>query len=306
MKRVLVTGASGFLGRHLIEKLREDGIQVTALLHHLHKDEEPEYDHCIFGDVSNGVDLDGVLVHHGIDTVFHLAAVTEVAVGFTDPAGTFEANIRGTWKVLDACRRQKIGRVIISSSDKAYGRTPPPYREDLPLLPDRPYETSKACVDLLARTYASSYGMSISTTRCVNLYGPGCMSLSTLIPNTIRRVLRGERPLIRNGGAMRRDWLYISDAVDGYMKLADSKFVGPINFGSGNGITVKETVQKILRLMKSSVEPIDEADKQGEIVDQWTDASLAKKALGWTPSHSLEEGLSKTIEWYKNYFAVQK
>jgi CDP-glucose 4,6-dehydratase len=259
-----------------------------------------------FGDLSDIATLERILSEHRIDTVFHLAAQTEVGVGSADPIGTFDANIRGTWNILEACRRQKVSRIVIASSDKAYGRSLPPYREDMPLLPDRPYETSKACVDLLAKTYADTYQMSVATTRCVNLYGPGCMSLSTLIPNTIRRVFSGMRPIMRNGGTMRRDWLYISDAVDAYIKLAESKYIGPINFGSGVGVPVKDVISTILTLMGSTLEPIDEQDKHGEIVDQWADASLAKKILDWTPAHTLSDGLKKTVDWYTSYLVGVK
>lgn len=303
MKRALVTGSNGFLGRHLCAALRKQGVVVTAIFHHLHKSDHKDFDNAVFSDLSDGAMWDAVLARHQIDTVFHLAAITEIAVGLTDPTGTFETNIKGTWNILEACRRQKIRRVVVSSSDKAYGRTAPPYHEDLPLSPDRPYETSKACVDLIARTYTSSYGMSIATTRCVNLYGPGCLSLSTLVPNTIRRILQGIRPMIRNGGKMRRDWLYIDDAIDAYLKLAASDYTGPMNFGSGQGVTVKYIVDTLLQLMGSDLIPVDEVDRHGEIVDQWTNAGLAREKLGWKPSHSLEEGLAKCIGWYTNYFS---
>ena len=304
--RCLVTGATGFLGRALISALK---YPVIALVRDLDtyvsagakKDRDLDATLC-FGDLSDIPSLERMLAEYRIDTVMHLAAQTEISVAMADPIGTFESNIRGTWNVLEACRRQKTKRIIIASSDKAYGRTSPPYREDLSLWPDRPYETSKACVDLLARTYASGYGMSIATTRCVNLYGPGCLSLSTLVPNTIKRVLKGIRPMIRNGGIMRRDWLYIDDAVDAYLKLAVSDYVGPMNFGSGVGVSVKYMVDTILEIMHSDLKPTDEVDHHGEIVDQWTDARLARETLGWKPRFTLEDGLRKCVEWYSAYF----
>lgn len=304
--RCLVTGATGFLGRALISALK---CPVIALVRDLDtyvsagakKDSGLDATLC-FGDLSDIPSLERMLAEYRIDTVMHLAAQTEISVAMVDPIGTFESNIRGTWNVLEACRRQKTKRIIIASSDKAYGRTSPPYREDLSLWPDRPYETSKACVDLLARTYASGYGMSIATTRCVNLYGPGCLSLSTLVPNTIKRVLKGIRPMIRNGGIMRRDWLYIDDAVDAYLKLAVSDYVGPMNFGSGVGVSVKYMVDTILEIMHSDLKPTNEVDHHGEIVDQWTDARLARETLGWKPRFTLEDGLRKCVEWYSAYF----
>lgn len=304
--RAFITGVTGFLGSHLAKELECPAVGLVRdrfnFISAGMKDEPIPPATLCFGDLSDISALERILAEHRIDTVFHLAAQTEIAVGAADPVGTFDANIRGTWNMLEACRRQKVARIIIASSDKAYGRSVPPYREDMPLLPDRPYETSKACVDLLAKTYAETYGMSVATTRCVNLYGPGCMSLSTLIPNTIKRVLKGQRPIIRNGGVMRRDWLYITDAVDAYLKLAESKYTGPINFGSGVGVSVKHVVEMILKVMGSTLTPINEEDRHGEIVDQWTDARLAKAVLHWTPAHTLEDGLRKTIQWYCDYF----
>ena len=308
--RSFITGVTGFLGSHLASAL--DGPTVGLVRDRFNyisagmKDEPAPTATMCFGDLSDIATIERILAEHRIDTVFHLAAQTEIGVGAADPIGTFDANIRGTWNVLEACRRQGVARVIVASSDKAYGRSLPPYREDMPLLPDRPYETSKACVDLLAKTYADTYQMSVATTRCVNLYGPGCMSLSTLIPNTIRRVLKDQRPIMRNGGTMRRDWLYVGDAVDAYMKLAESKYIGPINFGSGVGVSVKDVISNILSLMESDLQPINEQDRHGEIVDQWADSSLAKKVLGWTPSHTLSQGLKKTVDWYTAYFVGAK
>lgn len=304
--RAFITGVTGFLGSNLARGLNCPTVGLVRDCYNfisagMKNEQVPPATLC-FGDLADISSLERIIAEHRIDTVFHLAAQTEVVVGSKDPIGTMEANVRGTWNLLEACRRQAVARIVVASSDKAYGRSKPPYREDMPLLPDRPYETSKACVDLIATTYAQTYGMSIATTRCVNLYGPGCMSLSTLVPNTIRRVLRGERPFMRNGGTMKRDWLYIEDAVDAYLKLAASKYVGPMNFGGGTGVPVKDVISTILRLMGSDLTPTDEEDKHGEIVDQWADSSLAKKVLEWEPNYSLTEGLKKTIEWYSNYF----
>lgn len=304
--RAFITGITGFLGSNLARALNCPTVGLVRDCYNFisagMKDEPIPPATLCFGDLSDISSLERIIAEHRIDTVFHLAAQTEVVVGSKDPVGTMEANVRGTWNLLEACRRQGVGRIVVASSDKAYGRSKPPYREDQPLLPDRPYETSKACVDLIATTYASTYGMSIATTRCVNLYGPGCMSLSTLVPNTIRRVLRGDRPFMRNGGTMKRDWLYIEDAVDAYLKLAASKYVGPMNFGGGVGVPVKEVIHTILDLMGSDLTPTDEEDKHGEIVDQWADSSLARKVLEWEPNYSLSEGLKKTIDWYTSYF----
>lgn len=303
MRRFLVTGATGFLGSALVPKL--PGPVIALVRDHFTfvsasaKPVPPLPATYCPGDLSDIGELERIISEHQIDTVVHLAAQTEVGTAVSDPVGTFKANIEGTFNILEASRRQGVKRVVVAASDKAYGRTEPPYREDQPLTPDRPYETSKAVTDLLARTYASTYGMSVAVTRCVNLYGPGCLTLSTLVPNTIRRILRGECPIIRNGGRMMRDWLYIEDCVDAYLKLIDSPYVGAINFGGGRGVPVIEITRTIMEIMGSSLAIQDEPDKHGEIVNQWADCSLAKKVLGWEPKHTLHDGLVKSVEWYK-------
>ena len=307
MRRYFVTGGTGFLGSALIPRLVGPVVALvrdrfTFVSASARQTEELPATLC-FGDTSDIANLERIISEHQADTAIHLMLRDdEVGTAVSDPIGTFKANIEGTWNVLEACRRQKVKRVIIAASDKAYGRTEPPYREDQPLTPDRPYETSKACTDLLARTYASTYGMSIAVTRCVNLYGPGCLTLSTLVPNTIRRILKGQTPIIRNGGRMMRDWLYIEDCVDAYLKLIESQFIGSINFGGGRGIPVLEITRTIMDIMGAHDSAIEDVpDRHGEIVNQWADCSLAKKVLGWEPKHSLREGLAKSVEWYREF-----
>lgn len=307
--RSFITGANGFLGGHLLRALDGPVValtrdQLTFIAAGYKSMRVPAATLC-FGDLSDSQRIERILAEYKIDTVFHLAAQTEVGTAMADPVGTLEANVRGTWNILEACRRQGVKRVILSSSDKAYGRTAPPYREDLPLAPDRPYETSKACADMIARTYASAYKMSIAVTRCTNLYGPECMTYSTLIPNTIKRILSRQAPMIRNGGRMKRDWLFIEDAVDAYVKLAKSDYVGAINFGTGEPVAVIDVVRTILDIMGHKNAPIeDQEDKVGEIVDQWTDASVAREKLGWTAAHNLRKGLEKTIPWYRDNYKI--
>lgn len=303
VRRFLVTGGTGFLGQALVRRLpgpttvlvRDRQMFVMA---GAKGDPEIHATLCL-GDLSDPDKLARIISDYRVDTVVHLAAQTEIGVGKTDPLNTFRTNVEGTWNVLEACKEMAVSRVVVAASDKSYGHTPPPYREDMPLAPNRPYETSKACADMIARTYADTYGMSVAVTRCVNLYGPGCLTLSTLIPNTVRRILRGEPPMIKNGGTMQRDWLFIEDAVDAYLALIESPFVGAMNFGGGAGRSVIEIVRLLQKIMGASDAVIDEPDKHGEIVNQWADCSLAERVLGWKPKTSLEDGLRATVAWYR-------
>ncbi len=316
MKRVLVTGANGFLGRHLCGALavRKDFVVVLVRdwLYPFSGSQPSLPDAKVFGSFDQ---IERAIAEYHVDTVVHLAAQTEVGVAVADPVGTFEANARGTWQVLEACRRQKVRRVVVASSDKAYGDWIVPYTEAQPLVPHGIYATSKAVGDMIAQAYMREYnGMSIAITRCGNLYGPGHVNWSTLIPGTIRSVLKGERPVLRSDGGLKRDFLFVEDAVDGYLRLIDEftpsieKIKGPFNFGTGIGSTVMEVVEQILKLMKSELRPdvrVFEATAM-EIKDQIVNASKAERVLMWKPKHTLAEGLEKTIVWYRSYLGDDK
>lgn len=298
MKKVLVTGAAGFLGGNLLDAL--DCEHIVALdIKPMVVAKTRSCVHSIQGDISDLPTVERAIAENEIDTVFHLAAQTQVSVAAAYPYGTLESNIRGTYSVLEACRRQKVKRVVCASSDKSFGDAPVPYKENTPLRAHGIYATSKACGDLIAQSYAIEYGMSVAITRKGNLYGPGHTNWSTLIPGTIRSILRGERPVIRSDGQPRRDYLYVEDAVAGYLALAKSDHVGAMNFGTGLPSTAAEIVEMILDLMKSNLEPVVLGGAKDEIQDQWLDASLARTKLGWAPKTSLAEGLKKTIEWHR-------
>ncbi|KKW46516.1 MAG: NAD-dependent epimerase/dehydratase [Parcubacteria group bacterium GW2011_GWB1_56_8] len=300
--KALVTGASGFLGAHLCEALRLRGNRVVALV----RDDLGALD-CQQITVRGGFEqVERTLSEYEIDTVFHLAAQTQVSTAVAHPIGTFEANTEGTWKVLEACRKQKVRRIIVASSDKCYGDGATPYTEKQALLPNGIYATSKACADLIAQAYIQEFGMSIAITRCGNLYGPGHTNWSTLIPGTIRSIFRGERPKLRSDGGPQRDWLYVEDAVEGYLKLAACDETGPFNFGTGRGTSVATVVETILRLMKTELKPIIDL-KTGpgaggmEIHEQILDCDRSLRVLGWRPDYTLEIGLIETIDWLKEH-----
>jgi CDP-glucose 4,6-dehydratase len=248
------------------------------------------------------------------DTVFHLGAQTIVGTASRSAISTFEANVRGTWNLLEACRvnNRLIKRILVASSDKAYGpQDALPYTEDMPMQGRFPYDVSKSCADLIAQSYFHSYQMPITITRCVNLFGGGDLSFNRLVPGTIASALRGDRPVIRSNGKYVRDYFYVMNAVDGYLKLAermpDESINGQaFNFGYGEPLSVLELVEEILRIMgKESLEPVILNEASNEIVNQFLDCTKAQNLLDWKPKYDREAGLRETIQWYEHYLGFR-
>ncbi len=312
---VLVTGCAGFLGSWLTAALVDAGAQVVGLI----RDEVP-HSHLrrsgyinrivtVRGDVTDYPLMERTLNEYEIETVFHLAAQTIVTIANRAPLSTFEANIKGTWTVLEAARRSPtVRRVLVASSDKAYGvHDHLPYTEETPLRGCYPYDVSKACADLIAHTYAATYHLPTAITRCANLYGGGDLNWSRIFPGTIRSVLRGEQPIIRSDGTMVRDYLYVRDAVSGYLTLAEQldrpELAGePFNFGTDDPKSVLEIVETIISVSDHpELEPVVLDQAPNEIPAQYLGSAKAKRLLGWEPAYSLEEGLRETIEWYRDF-----
>jgi len=243
-----------------------------------------------------------------------LAAQTIVGVANRNPAFTLDTNIRGTWTLLEACRRTPtIKAIVVASSDKAYGdQDSLPYSEDFPLQGRHPYDVSKSCADLIAQCYARTFRLPVAITRCGNLYGGGDLNWNRLVPGTIRSVLRGERPIVRSDGQYIRDYFYVEDAAAAYMLLAervaaDSDVHGlAFNFSNELQITVLGLVERILARMGSDLEPEIRNEATNEIRHQWLNADRAKRLLGWRPLFSLDEGLDRTIRWYADFFAEDR
>ena len=251
-----------------------------------------------------------VLNEHDVSDVFHLGAQTIVGTANRSPLGTWEANVRGTWCLLEACRTLgSVSRVIVASSDKAYGSHEElPYREEFPLKPVFPYDVSKACADLIARSYASTYGMRVAVTRLANVYGPGDLNWSRIVPDTARALARGERPVIRSDGTPERDYLYVEDAVDAYLAVAASldrlELAGRAwNAGWGRPVPVLEVVRTLIDVSGVDVEPDirGAGTPAGEISRQYLDSSAIRAELGWEPRWELEDGLRATWEWYREF-----
>jgi CDP-glucose 4,6-dehydratase len=249
-----------------------------------------------------------VLNEHEVDEVFHLAAQTIVGTANRSPLATWEANVRGTYSLLEACRGLgTVRRVVVASSDKAYGdHDELPYREDFALQPRYPYDVSKACTDLIARSYANTYELPVAVTRLANLYGPGDLNWSRIIPDSARALARGERPVIRSDGTPERDYLYVEDAVDAYLAIADSLSDPELrgrawNAGWGKPIAVIDVVRTLVSVSGSELEPDiqGEGTPHGEIDRQYLDSTAIREQLGWEPRWDLERGLAVTWEWYR-------
>ncbi len=314
---VLVTGATGLLGSWLTRALIERGASVVALIrdwvpeNELFRSGALERVTIVRGDVRDQEAVERALGEYEIDTVFHLAAQTIVGIANRNPISTFESNIRGTWVMLEACRRSPlVNQIIVASSDKAYGHHEQlPYREDAALKGRHPYDVSKSCADLIAKSYAVTYGLPVCVTRCGNLFGGGDLNWNRIVPGTIRSALRGERPIIRSDGSHIRDYFYVEDGALAYITLAEQlaarrELAGEaFNFSNEIQMTVLELARMILRLAGRDELELDvRAEAKNEINHQYLDASKAREALGWHPHFSLEEGLARTIEWYREFF----
>jgi CDP-glucose 4,6-dehydratase len=317
---VLVTGASGLQGGWLVRALLASGADVVALV----RDWVPQSELCrsqliesvrvVRGDVRDQGVLERLLGEYEVKTVFHLAAQTIVPIANRNPISTFESNIQGTWVVLEACRRSPcVTEVVLASSDKAYGEHERlPYIESYPLIGRHPYDVSKSCADLLARSYAETFGLPAVITRCGNLYGGGDLNWSRIVPGTIRSVLRDEPPVIRSDGKSVRDYFYVEDGAAAYLLAAerlaeDRQLKGEaFNFSNETPLTVLELVGRILKLMKrKDLTPEVRNEASHEIPAQYLDAKRARTVLGWTPQFSLDEGLARTIRWYEEYFKME-
>ncbi len=317
---VLVTGATGLLGSWLVKRLLVLEADVVALV----RDWVPQSEmvsgglldrvKVVRGDVRDGPLLERILGEYEIDTVFHLAAQTIVGIANRNPLSTFETNIGGTWALLEACRRSpRVQQIVVASSDKAYGdHDDLPYDEDTPLVGRHPYDVSKSCADLIAQSYARTYGLPVCVTRCGNLYGGGDLNWNRIVPGTIRSVLHGERPVIRSDGQFIRDYFYVEDGAIAYTDLAqkmslDRQLIGEcFNFSNELQVTVLDLVNQILSQLGADLEPDIRNEATGEIRHQYLDAGKARTRLGWEPAFSLAAGLDRTIAWYRAFFEGRK
>ncbi|MBU4140006.1 MAG: GDP-mannose 4,6-dehydratase [Euryarchaeota archaeon] len=312
---VFVTGCTGLLGSWLCKELIAKKANVVGMIRDwvprsiLINDHYIDNLNIVRGDLSDFSTIERALNEYEIDTVFHLGAQTIVEIANRNPLSTFESNIKGTWNVLEACRRvPTVKKIIMASSDKAYGDQPAlPYSEDTPLQGTHPYDVSKSCADLIAKTYHTTYGTPVCVTRCGNFYGGGDLNFNRLVPGTIRALLNNEQPVIRSDGSYIRDYFYVEDGVNAYLHLAekmdDERVKGEaFNFSNELQITVLELVKKIISLMgKEHIEPEVLGSAKNEIKHQYLSAKKARDMLGWSPKYTLDDGLERTIQWYSKF-----
>jgi CDP-glucose 4,6-dehydratase len=315
-RQVFVTGATGLLGSHLTAQLVAAGANVVCLVRdevagsHFYRLGLPGRVTIVRGRLEDYELLERALNEHEIDSVFHCAAQAIVGTANRNPLSTWESNVRGTYNLLEACRRNAklVRRVVVASSDKAYGDQPElPYREDSPLEGRFPYDCSKSCTDLIARSYFETYEVPVCITRCGNLFGPGDLNWNRIVPGTIRAALRGERPVIRSDGQFVRDYVFVGDAVNAYMTTADA--IGrtdisgeAFNFADGKPMTVVEICAATLAAAGAAgLEPVVLGQATHEIRAQFLDASKARTRLGWSPAFGISEGLARTVGWYREH-----
>lgn len=317
MRSTFVTGAYGLLGAWLCRALLERGDRVTVLRRDHAVDSLLELEglearcHVVHGDVADEPLMVRAMAEQEVDTVFHLAAQTIVGSARVAPAATFRTNIAGTWSVLEAARLTGVRRVVVAASDKAYGASDRlPYTEDMPLAPVFPYDVSKACTDLIARSYWHSYELPVATTRFANLYGPGDGNVSRLIPELVASVLEGRPPAIRSDGTLQRDFLYVEDAVAAYLAIADAlddhSPARPargeaFNAGGGRPISVREVVDAMGRVAGAPLPVTYDSSHAtpGEISRQYVDTNKIRRVCGWAPAVDLDEGLRRTLAWHR-------
>ncbi len=320
-KRVFVTGCSGFLGSWTIKELNSLGATTIGLVRDRSRFTSQPDDPAILPHfVVHGAleDYETVLRainEHEADTVLHLGAQPIVGTALRNPRSTFEANIRGTWNVLEACREtgRLVKRIVVASSDKAYGQAETlPYDEDMPLNGRHPYDASKSCTDIISQTYHHTYRLPVCVTRAGNFYGGRDLNFNRIVPGTIRWALQGERPVLRSDGTMIRDYIYVRDVVRAYLQLAECMQDPAIhgqafNFSTEQPLSVVDLVRQVLATCgRPDLEPIVLGEATNEIPEQHLAAGKARRVLGWHPGWTLGAALAETVTWYRDWLAVQE
>ena len=303
-KSVLITGSSGFIGTYLRSRLTEAGADVVGI------SRRPASPQELKVDLTNYSSVENIFAKYHPSVCFHLAGASIVEVGQREPYKTFHNNLTSSLNILELCRQFGVSRLVLASTVHVYGDASTPYKEDEPARPSRPYETSKTAVDLIAQSYADSFQLPVVIGRFVNIYGPGDLNFSRVIPKTIQSILQGRRPTMW-GGNSQREYLYIDDAIDAYVRLAqlsDAKVERNriYNFGTGKPVSVSRLMRQIITLSGSAVSIRQTAGgRPEELTKQLASFEKARRVFGWRPRTSLAVGLAQTLSWYKVYFGLK-
>lgn len=325
-KRTFVSGINGFIGSNLAKALIEKGAHVTGLLRNHDRNTLLFYeniaDHCtlISGDICDKELMSRIVSEQRISVVFHLAAQVEIGVGLSNPYLTWETNVRGTYSLMEAVRlnAQNVNAVVVASTDKSYGsysRDQMPYQEEYPLRPRYPYDTSKACADMIARSYANEvYRLPVVVTRFSNIFGPGQMNFSAVIPDAITSALKYSTFIPRGDGQQIRDFIFVDDVVELYLEMAcqlsrhPERYGGEVfNAGANAPRTIRDVVQQIYTLcdnrsdLKAVLALMEGRKTTGEIDCQFMDFKKVNRCFCWSPRHSFQDGLGRTITWFRHY-----
>lgn len=319
-RKVFITGSTGFVGSWLTKELMALGADLLAIVPGAEL--YPSYyvgkialEDCYLEDFDTLCD---VICKFRPETVFHLGAQTQVKRAYENPLSTMETNIRGTYNLLEACRRcpETVKQIVIASSDKAYGASNTilsPYKEDHRLEGRYPYDVSKSCADLIAQSYHQTYNMPIGITRCGNIYGGGDMNWDRLVPGTIRSLYYDQSPVLRSDGKYVREYIYIEDVISAYLCLAEnlsnseSLWGEPFNFSARSAVSVLELVCRLKTLMDKEILGIHVSrTAKAEILSQYLSARKSRELLGWAPQFELTRGLRETIKWYTEFFNKEK
>jgi len=306
MNNALVTGAFGFVGQWMVKELLNRGDNVIAIKHEnskLANDWKIQDINLEEGDIRNYDFLAYVFEKYRPNVVFHLAAQALVEEALKDPYTTMITNVGGTINLLDCARIYgKPERIIVASSDKAYGNESAPYDENTPLNGRFPYDCSKSCTDLISQSYRDTYNMPISIMRCGNIFGGGDLNWNSVFPEAIKSCYDGRPMEIRSDGkSMLRDYIYIEDIISAYLFVAelDHNEIANISYGkTRNVLDILEAVQEKTRVCFS---PKINNVAKCEIDVQCLDGNHIR-SLGWNPEYNFDKGVSKTVDWYYNYF----
>jgi len=317
-RRVMLTGATGLVGGWVLERLLDAGADPVCLV----RDQVPRARASVVGLLARSTVVTGALEQYDllertineyeVEIVIHLAAQTIVSIANRNPISTFESNIRGTWNLLEACRRNdRVLSIVVASSDKAYGEAERlPYDETFPLKGAHPYDVSKSCADLIATAYHRTYGLPVTITRCGNFYGGGDLNWNRIVPGTMRSILLNQRPVVRSDGTLRRDYIYVEDAAIGYMMLAEraaedrSLHGEAFNFSNEDPKTVLEMVGLMQEATgRGDLSPVVQGHAPNEIPDQFLSSAKARLVLGWQPRYELRDGLARTYRWYQQHLS---